>query len=302
MTSGARTLVVGATGFLGMETVRLLTSEGKSVRAAVRAQLASGDAMFAKNPAVERMVVDLKERASLEAACRGVTAVISTATAMRSRQKGDSIDTVDEQGQLALVDAAEREGVTHFVFISFPPVEVDFALQRAKRRVEARLRESRMSFTILQAAHFSEVWLSPGAGFDPAHGRVRIWGDGDRPVSWISSHDVARFAVAALRIDEFAGKELPLGGPDAMTPLQVVRIFEELGAPSVALEHIPESALEAQVASAKDGVEEAYAAIALTTARAGMVVDARPALRLLPGRLTTVREYAVRMLKTSETN
>ena len=58
---------------------------------------------------VETVTGDLKDAASLARACDGIEAVISTASATLSRQEGDSIETVDRQGQLALIDAA-REG------------------------------------------------------------------------------------------------------------------------------------------------------------------------------------------------
>jgi NADH dehydrogenase len=71
-----------------------------------------------------------------------VTALITTASSTLSRQDGDSIETVDRQGQLDLIDAAEAAGVRRVVLISFPPVALDFPLQTAKREVEARLQRS----------------------------------------------------------------------------------------------------------------------------------------------------------------
>ena len=49
-------------------------------------------------------------RRSLARACAGVQAVISTASSTLSRQAGDSIESVDQHGQLALVDAARAAG------------------------------------------------------------------------------------------------------------------------------------------------------------------------------------------------
>jgi uncharacterized protein YbjT (DUF2867 family) len=61
---------------------------------------------------------------------------------------GDSIQSVDLEGQLGLVQAASTAGVRHFVFISFPEVSVQFPLQDAKRAVERALVASGMSYTI----------------------------------------------------------------------------------------------------------------------------------------------------------
>src|SRR6185295_4203268 len=92
-----------------------------------------------------------------------------------------------------------RAGVKHFIFVSFAPVSVDFELQRAKRAVESDLRTSGMTFTIIQPVNFMEVWLSPALGFDPLGGKVRIFGSGEQPVSWVSLQDVAR--VCAQSVD-----------------------------------------------------------------------------------------------------
>ncbi len=239
---------------------------------------------------------DLKDSPSLDLACRGVTAIVSTASATLSRQPGDSILTVDHGGQLALIDAAERAQVNQFAYVSFPPRSLDYALQRAKRAVEARLRESRLSFTILQPVSFCEVWLSPRAGFDPMKGTVQIFGSGERPVSWISVHDVARFAAAAVDGGAFAGRVLPLGGPDALSPLDVVRMFEEMAARRVTVTHVSEEELERRFTQAPDPLAETYAAIMLAMAR-GLVVAAPPMVDMLPGRMTTVRDYIGQMLR-----
>jgi uncharacterized protein YbjT (DUF2867 family) len=295
MRSG-KILVVGATGLLGSEIVRLLASANRPVRAVVRASADDGKRSLVNHACVESCTADLKDPDSLAAACRGVSAVISTATATVSRQDGDSIEAVDQVGQLALVEVAERAGVEHFVFVSFLPSAHDYALQRAKRAVEARLQSGKMSYTILQPVNFIEVWLSPALGFDPMHGKARTFGDGHSAVSWISVLDVARFAVAAVDDVRLAGKVLELGGPDALTPMQVLAIFRQLGVPEVEVEQIPESALTAQLANAKNSLEEAYAAIMLAVAR-GQVVDPSPALAVLPGRLGTVRDYANRFVR-----
>jgi NADH dehydrogenase len=52
---------------------------------------------------------DLKDPASLRAACTGVTAIISSATSVHSQDPANSIETVDRHGQ-GLIDAAEAAG------------------------------------------------------------------------------------------------------------------------------------------------------------------------------------------------
>jgi nucleoside-diphosphate-sugar epimerase len=57
-----------------------------------------------------------------------------------------------------------------------------------------------------------EVWRSPALGFDAVHGKVRIYGDGNQPISWISYRDVARAAAAAVDDDKARNMVVELGG------------------------------------------------------------------------------------------
>lgn len=288
-------LVVGATGALGSVITELLAASGVETRALVRSEANQARRRRFAEVGVEQVVGDLKEPATLESACQGVDVVLSTATATMSRRAGDDISSVDDQGQRRLVEIAERAGVRRFVYVSFPPLGVDFALQRAKRAVEHRLRASRMEVVILQPTHFMEVWLSPALGFDPVKGSAVVFGTGTNPVSWISIRDVARFAVAAMDLPGFAGKVVPLGGPEALSTLQVLTIFEDLSGVSVQPNHLPESVFEQQLDAGLEPLAEAQAAMGLVTAR-GLVADSTPAVELLPGRLISVRDFAAQVL------
>ena len=80
---------------------------------------------------------DLKDPASLLAACREVDAVVSTASSTLSRQTGDSIESVDAAGQMNLVNAAKSANVDRFIFASFRSApDVTSPLIEAKRAVE----------------------------------------------------------------------------------------------------------------------------------------------------------------------
>src|ERR1017187_9693142 len=137
---------------------------------------------------------DLKDTNSLADACRGVDAIISTASSTLSRQAGDSIESVDDQGQLNLVEAAKAAGVDRFVFVSFRhSANLTFPLADAKAHVENAIKA--LNFTTIQASWFMEIWLSPALGFDYANATVRIYGSGTSPVSWVSFQDVAEMCV-----------------------------------------------------------------------------------------------------------
>jgi uncharacterized protein YbjT (DUF2867 family) len=284
-------LIVGATGLLGGEICRLLTEDGMRVRALVRGTADEAKVARLKSLGVDLAGGDLKSRRSLEAACVGVHVVISTASSTLSRQEGDSIESVDHHGQLNLIEAAEAAGVKHFILVSFPPSPMESPLQSAKRDAEDRLRRSRMTHTILQPTVFMEVWLSPALGFDLAGAKARIFGTGQNAISWVSFQDVAKFAVEAIDNPRAVNTTVEIGGPEGLSPLDVVRMAEEIAGKPFAVEHVPEEALRAQYSAATDALQRSFAALMITSA-AGGVLDPARALSILPvDNLKTVRQF-----------
>jgi uncharacterized protein YbjT (DUF2867 family) len=286
-----KTLVVGATGLVGLEVCRRLKDSGTQVRALIRSTADGQKRAELERFGVELAEGDLKDPASLARACAGVQSVISTASSTLTRQAGDSIETVDRRGQLSLVDAARTAGVEHFVFVSFRDnPAIRYPLTEAKRAVETALAASGMAYTILQASYFMEVWLTPALGFDAANGKVRIYGEGSQPISWISYKDVARAAAASVSESAARNRVVELGGPQALSPREVVRMFEAAGAAEIATENVPAPALEAQMNAATDPLEKTFAGLMLQYT-GGDAIDPAESSRLFPFRMTSVREF-----------
>jgi NADH dehydrogenase len=291
-----KTLVVGATGVLGLEVCRQLRERSLPLKGLVRPTSAADRRAALDALGVELVEGDLKDRASLDRACAGVQAVVSTASSTFSRQEGDAIETVDERGQIALVDAARQAGVEHFVFISFRDnPRIQYPLTVAKRAVERRLKSSGMAYTILQASYFMEVWLTPALRFDAANGKVRVYGDGTRSISWISYRDVARAAAAAIAEPEARNMVVEIGGPQALSPREVVRMFEAAGAGEITTESILEPALESQMNAATDPLQKSFAGLMLQYA-SGDEIDPTTSRRLFPFPMMSVRDYITAQL------
>ena len=289
-------LVIGATGVLGGEICRQLRQAGKPVRALTRATADPVKVEQLKRSGATLVQGDLKDRASLDAACRGVATVITTASTTFSRQAGDSIQTVDLEGQVRLVDAAKAAGVSRFVYVSYShQINVDCPLTTAKRSVEAHLQQSGMTFTILAPSVFMEVWLSPALGFDPANAQARVYGSGRNAISWISLGDVARFAVLSVDPPSARSATIELGGPAALSPLEVVRIFEQVGGRAFRVEHVDEKTLRDQRAAATDPLQQTFAALMLAYAQ-GDAIEMTQTLRTFPLKLVSVSDYARRTL------
>lgn len=285
-------LVAGATGFLGREVCRRLIDRGDPVRGLVRATSDPAVVAELESLGVELARGDLRDPRSLAAACRGASTVISTVTTTRSRQPGDGIAVTDQQGQLDLVDAARDARVRRFLYVSYTSnfVGTD-ALTVAKRSVEARIMTSGMTYTIARPSCFMEIWLSPLLGFDHPNGRITIYGTGERKVSWISMMDVAQFIVRALDDPHAENAEVELGGPAALSPLEVVRIFEQAAGRKFSVEHVPEAALRAQRDSSTDELQQTFATLMLGVA-AGDDIPMQDTLRDYRLRFTPVSEYA----------
>jgi uncharacterized protein YbjT (DUF2867 family) len=290
-------LVVGATGYLGGAIVSTLAAQGRPVRAMVRPTSDPGRVENLKSVGAGLVEGDLKDRSSLDVACQGCTAVITTASTTISRQEGDTLRSVDLEGQKRLVDAARAAGVSRYVYVSIyssADREYPSPLTEAKRAVEAHLKESGLTYTILRPSFFMEVWLSPILGFDYVNAKARICGSGENPVSWISLGDVAKFAVASLDNPGAENATLELGGPQALSPLEVVGIFKERGGHAFEVEYVPEMALRGQRAGAATDLDKSFAALMLSLA-AGDPVVMNGTLQVIPMALTSVQDYADRV-------
>ena len=283
-------LVAGATGLLGSAVCQKLARRGETVRALVRATSAKEKLDALRSCGAELFLGDLKDPASLGAACRGVDAVISTASSTLSRQAGDSIESVDAAGQLNLVNAAKAANIARFVFVSFRrPRAISFPLADAKRQVEEAIAS--LNFTIIQASWFMEVWLSPALGFDYPNRTARIYGPGTSPISWVSFRDVAEMCALALRSPAADRRTIEFGGPEALSPLEVVARFEKIGGRPFQLEHVPEQALRAQFDGAADPMQKTFAGLMLGYLY-GDAIDMAPVVDQFGIQLTSVDEYA----------
>jgi uncharacterized protein YbjT (DUF2867 family) len=291
-------LVVGATGNLGGAICEMLVERGKTIRALVRPTSDNAKVAHLREMGIQTKEADLKERQTLGAVCQGVETVITTVTTVASRQPGDSIETVDRDGNIRLIDAARDAGVRHFIFISFSgnlDREQVAPLTVAKRSVERRVRESGLMYTILRPSAFMEFWLGPITGFDYMNAKAMIYGDGTKPISYIALPDVVRFTVESVDNKMARNAVLELGGPAPVSPLEAVRIFEQVGGRKFELQYVPMDALEAGVDAAQDSLSRSMAVLSLAMAK-GDAIDMSGVMRDFQLPLTSVRQYAEHVL------
>jgi len=160
-------LVAGATGVLGSEIVRNLLARVGKVRAMTRKTSKPETVDRLRKAGAQIVVADLKDPASLVAACKGVDGVISTVTSVTTAQPGDSFASTDGQGTIAAHRRGKECGAKKFVFISFDAIErlrhlfrAPSAMPRGTSRRVARLHNP-------SAVSFFESWLGPMLFADP---------------------------------------------------------------------------------------------------------------------------------------
>lgn len=281
-------LVVGSTGLLGGMITRQLLERGAPVRVLAR----SGSTDFAGAEAVRG---DLKDRASLDAACRGVTTVITSAN---SAQRGgeDNVATVDNEGNIALIDASRQAGVRRFIFVSAAAVDEQspVPLFAAKAKAERHLRESGMAWTVVAPHVFMDVWFPMIVGAALAANQpVPLVGGGQRRHSFIAVQDVAAFAVASVDNPSAANRRLVLGGPEGLSWRDVVGI-----ASSIAGQQLPTVTIEpgAPIPTLPPPVDQVIGNLAAGLEMQDVVFDTTELARELGVTLTPAEQVLRRML------
>lgn len=219
-------LVVGGTGSLGGRVARGLIEQGETVRALVRP---ASEYQALADAGADLVVGDLRDPDSLARACEGVEIVVTTANSAR-RGGEDTVESVDRDGNRALIDAAGAAGVQRFVFVSAlgadPASPVPFL--RAKGETEAYLRGSGLHHTIVSPNVFMDSWFTmlvegPVSAGEP----VTLVGEAARRHSFVAEEDVARFILAAVRHPAAVDTTLVVGGPDPLSWRDVVGIYEK---------------------------------------------------------------------------
>ena len=263
-------LVAGASGELGRAICRKLVERGGTIYGMVRPTSAPEAVAELEALGVTPVQANLADPDSLREACSGCDSVVSSMTAMG--RPAEQIDKVDRNGQLALLAAAAEEGVERFVYVSYSGViGKDDPLTLAKRAVERTLKHSGMTWTVLRASYFMETWFSPALGVDIAAGKARVYGSGREPISWVARDDVAGFAAEAVDSEEARNATIEIGGPEAISPLDAIALFESLAGRAIEVETVAEAALQAQLAAAASPHERSLAALMIAYARGNAV-------------------------------
>jgi uncharacterized protein YbjT (DUF2867 family) len=231
-------LIVGVTGVLGRETARQLLAAGYKVRGLTRFPENAKDI---EKLGAEIVQGDLIDTSSLWNACKGADAVLAAAHQLMGKGQYTS-KAVDDQGHCALIDVAKGSGVQHFVYTSAQHVSpihpTDF--YRNKAKVEAHLRGSGLSYTILRPPAYMEWHVHNLLGKSILEtGKATIFGSGNNPANFMAARDVAHIAVLALTDPRLKNRILEIGGPDNVTRNQIAKMYGRFSGSQPKVSHVP---------------------------------------------------------------
>lgn len=219
-------LVAGADGETGREVLDQLRGTDLLVKALTRSPGTIG--ALERLGADEVVVGTPLNQADADRAMSGVDAVLC---AVGTRPGPNALvgDLVDGAGVINLIDAASEADVERFVLESSIGVGDSAAgmprpirllmgrILNAKDRAEARLRESKLTYTVLRTG---------GLTNDPPSGEIVVGEGGDSVSGWIPRADVARLMVAALFTLEAENRTLEIVSREGLrgTPKNVVSL------------------------------------------------------------------------------
>lgn len=198
-------LITGATGNIGTELTRYLSSRQVPFTAMIRSRK---DAVkFANMPAASVIVGDFNDEQSLSTALTGIDrAFLLTNSSAEA-----------ETQQRNFVEAASKAGVRHIVKLSQWAADVHSPVRflRYHAVVENLIRESGMAYTFLRPNLFMQGLL----GFrDTIIHQSRFFGAiGDAKISLVDTRDIAAVAAAALTGAGHENKIYNLTGPEALS-------------------------------------------------------------------------------------
>lgn len=320
-------LVVGATGQLGTAITRKLVAAQQPVRAFVRH---SSDYRHLQALGVDLAFGDLRALAAVQAACQSVTTIISTANGVIQR-KGDSIKTIDGDGNANLITAAKQQGVQQFIYASVPVTPFDDAVPalKYKRLTEERLQASGLNYTIVRLSVFMDVWLAllgshlptrdaeqptvkrpfwfsqlfmaGVGGMVEGRGLALVPGNGQARHAFITVDDAARALVACVGHPAAQHAILHVGGPEILSWDEAVTIFGQAVGRKVRPIHLPIAvarANQALLSPLGDGPANIMGMIRMTGA-ADSTYPTTDADRLLDRPMTTMSEFLAQKVTMS---
>lgn len=221
-----RTLVFGASGYVGTNLVPRLTREGLEVRAAARNRKVLEARGWAD---VELVQADALKPESLDAALRGVDVAYYLVHSMAA---GRDFGRLDRQAAEHFARAAEHAGVRRIVYLGgLVPSQAESEHLVSRQETGEQLRAGKVAVTELRAG----IIVGPGsAAYEVVRDLVY-----NLPVmltpKWVRSRsspialeNLIEYLIRVAHLEAAAGQVFDVAGPDYLTYEEMMRIFGEV--------------------------------------------------------------------------
>lgn len=227
-----KVLVAGATGYLGRFVVKEFKKSDYQVRALARNAEKLEDL---RDYIDEEYIGQVTDSTSLKDVCHDIDIVFSSVGITRQRDNLTYMD-VDFKGNINLLEQAERNNVSKFIYVSVLNAEKlnHLKIVKAKQAFVNELKRSGLDYTVIYPNGFFSDMLEVLKM--AKKGRGYLFGDGNYKGNPIHGFDLARVCVDAASSNV---TEVKVGGPDVMTQKEILELaFRALGKESK-ITHIP---------------------------------------------------------------
>ena len=228
-------LIIGGTGTLGRQIVLQALTKGYQVRCLVRN---FRKANFLKEWGAELVYGDLTKPETIPPCLKGITAIIDAST---SRPDDfDSLKTVDWEGKLYLIEAAKAANIERLIFFSAQNVEqfTNIPLMKLKYRIEQKLKESQIPYTIFRLTGFYQGLIEQYA--IPILENLPIWVTNENMyVAYMDTQDIAKFCLRALQLPKTKNQIFSLNGLKGWLSSEIITLCEQLAGQSAKVQRIP---------------------------------------------------------------
>ena len=235
-------MVCGAGGVQGGAIASLLLSAGYMVSTVTRSE--QRQAILVER-GIDAKPGELADLASLKMACKGVDYFVLVMPLERDKDvfrsyANNVVDTIKSTGIRNLVVSTRTR---------IPDQATDVPAMEAKREAENRFVDSGISFISLRATIYMDNLKAPWALANVnEHSFVQYALPEDLKLAWLSADDEAGFVLAALEKTGLAGRIFDIGGPKAVTGIEMAEGFSAALGREIEFKSISPAEFGAQVA------------------------------------------------------
>jgi uncharacterized protein YbjT (DUF2867 family) len=228
-----KTLLAGATGYLGCHIAKRLIQKTYDLRVITR----SPGKLAERGIEVEDSVqAEVTRPETLKGCCSGIDTIISTVGITRQKDALTYLD-VDYQANLNLLCEARESGVRKFIYVSVLNGEKlrHLKICDAKERFVEQLAKSGLEYCVVRPNGFfsdmSEFFAMAQKG------NIYIFGSGEQKTNPIHGEDLAAVCVDAI---EGLEQEIKVGGPETLTYNEIAKIAFEVAGKEPNITRIPD--------------------------------------------------------------